>query len=55
VCVLQRIVNTSFLKYLRASEMAHKTMALAAKPDVLSSITQTHMVEGENQLPQVFL
>lgn len=32
--------------------MARKVMALAAKPDNMSSISRTHVAEGENQLPQ---
>lgn len=36
-----------------AGKMAQYTRALAAKSDDLSSIPGTHVVEGENQIPQI--
>lgn len=35
------------MKYVGAGEMAHQVKALAAKPDDLSVIPETHKVEGE--------
>jgi hypothetical protein len=35
--------------------MAHQAKLLAVNPDSLSSIPRTHIVEEENQLPQVIL
>jgi hypothetical protein len=40
--------------YSWVSEMAQCRKAIAAKPDNLSSIPGSHMVEGINQLLQVF-
>lgn len=37
-----------------ASEMAQQVKTLATKPDDMSLFPQTHMVEGDNQLPTVF-
>lgn len=36
-------------------EMAEQVKVLAAKPSGLGSIPETHMVEGEGQLPQIVL
>lgn len=38
-----------------AKEMAHWLKVHTAKPDNLSSMPRTHMVDGENQLPQIDL
>lgn len=40
---------------LGASKMAQQGKALAAKPDDLSSIPGTLLVEGESQSPKVIL
>ena len=37
---------------MAGEEMAQWVEALLIKPDNLSSIPGTHLVEGENQLPQ---
>lgn len=50
---LKRICHqTPKNEFFRTSRMAWKVMALAAKPDNMSSISRTHVAEGENQLPQ---
>lgn len=40
-------------EFLKASEMAQQVEALATKPENLSSISGTHMMEGANSFPQV--
>lgn len=37
------------------SKMAGSVKVFAAKPEDLSSIPRTHIVKGENQLPQIVL
>jgi hypothetical protein len=38
-----------------ASEMEQRARALACKPKALSSLLETHMIEGENGLLEVVL
>lgn len=40
-------MNT-FLKCVQSSEMAQQIKVLATKPDDLSPILETHMLEGKN-------
>ena len=43
---------TNLDRYLTDGEMAQWIKALAAIPGDLSFIPRTHIIEGENQLPQ---
>lgn len=48
-------VSSKFKNILRAPEVAEQAEKCTAMPDDPCSIPGTHMEEGENQLPWVFL
>lgn len=50
---MQNFLNFVLKEFLRANKVTQWVMALAAKPEDLSSIPGTHMLEGEKEILQV--
>lgn len=48
-------VSSKYKNILRAPEVAQQAKKCTAMPGDLCSVSGAHMVEGENQLPWVFL